>query len=389
MIKIRTITYNLPNSISDSTYRQIEMCSKLFSEIKYEVHTQRICFPPARELDLIHFSDVSDFCTSSGVRWFNVPIDLWDDSRVSHEDIRDLLRDHSNAFVNLICAKDCVVRDSILEFTAKQFLLNGESDEEGLINFRFGGTMNVLPDGPFFPFTFSKGNALSFSIGLEITEEINDILKTNSGELNELQRTILDTFEPQIGEIEDIANRISREAGITFCGIDFSLAPLPKQNNSVITILHALGVKSIDDTGAMFATAYLTRTLKTLAKKHKSVGFSGVMYSLIEDQVYAEDNNKYGFNIDRMVALSTMCGCGCDMVPIPIDTSIETIKAVLLEIACVSSRLHKPLGVRLLPVKSDDGFTHFVGETDFCINTKIVELKTQSSFFFKGDYSFA
>ena len=389
MIRIRTITYNLPAVVTDSTFRQIEVCSKLFSGIKYEVHTQRISCTPTGKPDTAFISELSDFCKSSGVRWFNVPLDIWDGQKSTNEDITNLLVQHDNAFVNILCAKNGATKDSVLDFTARQFLINGQNDKEGLINFRFGGTMNVAPFGPFFPFTYSGGDAsLSFSIGLEIAEEVNDILKDSENELNVYANRIVQTLEPQIAEIESIAEQISRETGVPFKGIDFSLAPLPKENNSVITVLNSLGVRSINDTGAMFATAFLTRLLKSFTKTHKSVGFSGVMYSLIEDMVYAEDNNRLGFSIDRMIALSTMCGCGCDMVPVPLETPVEKIKTVMLEIACVSSRLQKPLGVRLLPVESTDSFTHFLGEADFCVNTRLVELNTENSFSFTGDYSF-
>ena len=121
---------------------------------------------------------------------------------------------------------------------------------------------------------------------------------------------------------------------------------------------------------------------------HKAVGFSGVMYSLIEDKIYAEDNNSKGFSIDRMIALSTMCGCGCDMIPIPFETSVEDIKTILLEIACISSRLKKPLGVRLLPIKSNDEYTHFSGESDFCINTRIVNIHSNNSIPLNRKYFF-
>lgn len=389
MIRIRTITYNLPEVITDKDYKTIEACSARFSSIDYEVHTQRISCVPCGKFDPVLIGELSNFSQKSGVRWFNLPVDLWKGDAASAEEIRDVLVQNSNAFVNVICAKDAVINSEIINFTAKQFLINAEAASDGLINFRFGASMNVAPNGPFFPFTHSGGKA-SFSIGLEIAEEINDILESMAviSDINEVKNQIVDVLTPQITEIEHIAENIAADCGIEYAGIDFSLAPLPKDKNSVISIVNLLGVNKIDDTGVLFVTAFLTGLLKQFAKTHKSVGFSGVMYSLIEDQIYAEINSTEGFSIDRMISLSTMCGCGVDMVPIPMDSTLNSIENILLEIACVSSRLKKPLGVRLLPIKSDDGFTHFTTEEDFCFNTRIVRLNSENKLSINGIFCF-
>ena len=389
MIRIRTVTYNIPMHFNDNMFSQIENSVKLFSKIDYEVHTQRINLTPLNNrIEDSIIAEVALFCHKNDIRWFNIPLDIWDYQQVRNEEIRDVLSQYKDAFVNCICAKDARVKKSILEFIARQMLVNADADSEGLINFRFGASMNVSPNGPFFPYTYSEENIASFSIGLEMAEELNDVLRLRTLNLTQIESLIFEVLEPQVFEIEQIAKDISVSTGLVYRGIDFSLAPLPKEHNSVISILNSLGISRIDDTGAMFATAFLTRILKAFSVNHKAVGFSGVMYSLIEDKIYAEDNNSKGFSIDRMIALSTMCGCGCDMIPIPFETSVEDIKTILLEIACISSRLKKPLGVRLLPIKSNDEYTHFSGESDFCINTRIVNIHSNNSIPLNRKYFF-
>ena len=47
----------------------------------------------------------------------------------------------------------------------------------GKDNFRLGISVNVQPDGPFFPFTYSSGE-MGFSIALELTlPETDDLLE--------------------------------------------------------------------------------------------------------------------------------------------------------------------------------------------------------------------
>lgn len=389
MIRIRTITYHIPAQLDREVRHRIRKCRDLFASVPYEVHTQRVCCTPVPELNERFVAEVAAFCEGEGIRWFNLPVDLWQAGSITNRDITHVLNKYKNAFVNVICAREGRIRSEIVDFAARQFSENAAIDPDGLINFRFGASMNIQPNSPFFPFAYSGGE-LSFSIGLEIAEEINRVLNEHVGlrDLNRLREVITQTLEPQIARIEALAQRISEESGLIYHGMDFSLAPLPRENNSVISILNALGVNRIDDTGVLFVTAFLTQLLKAFAHRYKSVGFSGVMYSLIEDHLYAQSNNQHGFSIDRMIALSTMCGCGVDMVPVPYDAPARALRTILLETACVSSRLKKPLGVRLLPVKSDDGFTHFTMEEDFCINTKIVPLDSQSDIQFDDVFSF-
>ncbi len=388
MINIRTVTYNMPFDFGTKELEIIKKSTSFWDEFKYSVHTQRINFPVYRVIEANRIDEISKFCTNAGIRWFGIPIEIGvtDYKKIS---IEKILSTYKNAFFNMICAKDGKVSDKVVGRIADQFLRNAMEDNEGLIGFRFGASNNVAPNGPFFPFTYADGNHLGFSIGLELSEEINCLCDLEYANIDEFRKAIIKNLEPQLAEIENKAEEISMATNMEFDGIDFSLAPLPKYGNSVMTILKKLGIENINDTGMLFATAFLTKILKEFAVIHKSVGFSGVMYSLLEDLEYARMNSQNGFSINNMIALSTMCGCGVDMVPIPLETSADRIRTILLEVACVSSRLHKPLGVRLLPVNDfGDGVTHFTGEKDFVTNTRIVDVHGNKIGVLSGVYEY-
>ena len=59
--------------------------------------------------------------------------------------------------------------------------------------------------------------------------------------------------------------------------------------------------------------------------KIKSIGFNGVMFSLLEDYLLSKNNNKREFSIDSLISYSTVCGCGLDMIPLPGDIFEEEI----------------------------------------------------------------
>lgn len=47
-----------------------------------------------------------------------------------------------------------------------------------------------------------------------------------------------------------------------------------------------------------------------------------------------------------MLLYSTVCGVGLDMVPVPGDTSPESLAALYLEVGTLAFRLNKPLSAR-------------------------------------------
>ena len=76
-------------------------------------------------------------------------------------------------------------------------------------------------------------------------------------------------------------------------------------------------------------------------------------------------------------------------VPVDKDTAYDTLRTILLETACVSSRLNKPLGVRILPVRPNaEGMTEIGSDDDFIVNTRIVNSHINSLVPFDGVYSF-
>ena len=45
-----------------------------------------------------------------------------------------------------------------------------------------------------------------------------------------------------------------------------------------------------------------------------------------------------------------MCGTGLDVVPLPGDTSVEELVAVISDVAALATKYHKPLSARLFPI---------------------------------------
>lgn len=381
MIGIRSITYHLPRKITQTQIEQSARLSRLWDMSFPSIRTQRLCLYPFTEpADIGGLKQLSLLCDKSSIRWFNIPIDP-----TNHKSVpalfgfaHSVLAEYGRAFVNVLGVIDGIIRPDILERCAELIRKTSALSANGQDNFRLGVSVNVQPNGPFFPFTYSSGE-MGFSIALELTQEINEICaRTQGGALGVLRNAILAQIIPQVEKINMTAIGIADREGIAFHGFDFSIAPIIDENGSIITILNRLGVYNFGYTGTLFATSFLTNIMKHLASRFKSVGFSGVMYSLLEDLELCSINNERGVTLEQLISLSTMCGCGVDMVPVYGKIKNEELVSILFDVAGISCRLNKPLGVRLLPIpqcgRGKTVFTAFHNDSDFIANTKTVGL---------------
>ncbi len=381
MVGIRSVTYHLPQYYTEKHLSEIARLSRLWDRNFSDIRTQRVCLSPfAERAELDRFKNLSDLCDMSSIRWFNVPIapkHSQNLSEVFHFSY-SILCEYSRAFVNVLGVDNHEISVSIFRHYASLMRKISLLGRNGKDNFRLGMSMNVQPDGAFFPFTYSSG-LCGCSIALELTQEINEICNcSQNSDLLSLRKDILKSIVPQIKKIYRIAQEVQKNSEFAFKGFDFSLAPVIGKNGSIITILNRLGIYDFGKTGTLFATGYLTNILKHLAAQFPSVGFSGVMYSLLEDLELCSINNERGVTLDQLISLSTMCGCGVDMVPVYGQISNEELMSIFLDVAGISCRLNKPLGIRILPIpqcgRSQTYFTKFQDDSDFIANTKVVDL---------------
>lgn len=323
---------------------------------------------------------LSELSKKIGARWFNISFNFQKESRNIIDSINDhcykIIKEYDNSFINIIVANEYI--NNYAAKKAANVIKNVSLlSDNGIDNFRVGVSLNVKPNGSFFPFSYSD-TIDSFSIALETTKYIIDIVdRTFKNDYVELKEDIIMSMKEYIIKIENIAELISIETNIKYNGQDLSLSPYPDENISVINLLNKLGVDHFGSNGTQFMTSYLTSVLKELidSSRIKVVGFNGVMYSLLEDKLMCESYNKGNFTIDSMILYSTVCGCGLDMIPLPSDVSEEEIASIILDVATISIKFNKPLGVRVLPIpnKFADDETNL--KLDFLTNTRIADIK--------------
>lgn len=245
--------------------------------------------------------------------------------------------------------------------------INGEG------NFNFTVNVNCAPLIPYFPASYNDNSReRKFVIGLETP----DLLKAALTDIPEISHnTFLQTCFERLShalqyhcdEISNLLDKFtqSSDCEFVFAGLDSSAAP-SKQCTSMVEIYKLLGVEYFGAAGTVEISSLLTKVFKSI-KRIKLLGFSGLMLAVTEDSGLAQASNNNEFDIRALLTYSAVCGIGLDTVPIPGDTSIEKIAALIRDTGTMAYRLNKPLTVRLFPVPglSAGDMTTFISD-DLC-----------------------
>jgi uncharacterized protein len=350
-INIRTIRFNI---IEINEFEEIDIFNKL-----------TLLSIISKELDM---------------RWFNLSFNLLDKSNEYVDKTTEIslkiLNLYQNSFINFIVARGYINNYAVLQ-SSRLIKSISKLSKNGIDNFRFGISLNVKPNTPFFPFSYSDSND-SFSLAIETTKKINSIIENKfDGDYVKLKEEIIDGIATNLLLFDNLSKQLSNVLKIKYNGQDISLSPYPDENISVIETLNLLGIDSFGSNGTQFLTSYLTSILKDAINtiKIKAVGFNGVMYSMLEDKLMCKAHNNKNFTIDSIILYSTVCGCGLDMLPLPGDVLEEEIASMVLDVATTSIKLNKPLGVRVLPIPNKKEGEYTSLKLDFLTNTKISEIK--------------
>ncbi len=220
---------------------------------------------------------------------------------------------------------------------------------DGFANLRLAALANCPPGSPFFPAAYHAGGPPAFAIATEAADLAVSAFEAASS-LAAGWAALVAAIESHAQRLVHIANALVERtsAGLTFGGIDFSLAPFPEIARSLGTAMERLGVPRVGAQGSLFAAALLADALDRAT--FPRCGFSGLMLPVLEDAVLAQRAASGDLSINDLLLYSAVCGAGLDTVPLPGDVTVDDLAAILLDVAALSTRLAKPLTARLMPI---------------------------------------
>lgn len=218
------------------------------------------------------------------------------------------------------------------------------ADTDAAANFNFAAAANVQPGIPFFPAGYHDGGANRFMLGLEaaglflsVCREIRDLAAAGPA--------LAAAYGSALTRLAELCATLETQTRWTFGGID----PTPAQwgENSIGAAAEHLTGAPFGVPGTLAACRVFTGVVRGVPVPQ--TGYRGLFLPPMEDATLARRAYDY-FNVDALLAYSSVCGTGLDTVALPGDTSIEELRRILLDVASLAIQLDKPLTARLFPV---------------------------------------
>lgn len=247
-------------------------------------------------------------------------------------------------------------------------------ENDGFANLRFAALANVPPWVPFFPAAYHQGKAPAFALALEAADLVVSAF-TEAPSLQSARESLITQVETHAKALQEVSQRLAGIYQIEFKGLDFTPAPFPEPDKSLGNALEQLGLPAFGLSGSLAAAAFLTDTLDR-ANYHRT-GFNGLMLPLLEDSTLAQRGAQGVLRVTDLLLFATVCGTGLYTLPLPGDTTVGQIQAVLLDLAALSLRLDKPLTAGLMPIPGkkagdDTGF-----DFEYFANSKVLALPAE------------
>ncbi len=95
------------------------------------------------------------------------------------------------------------------------------------------------------------------------------------------------------------------------------------------------------------------------------------MLPVLEDALLGRRWEEGLVNVHQLLLYSAVCGTGLDTVPLPGNSSSESIARLLLDVATLALRLQKPLSARLFPVPGKGVGEHTTFTSPYLTNTVV------------------
>jgi hypothetical protein len=260
-------------------------------------------------------------------------------------------------------------------------------EENGFANLRFAALANVPPWAPFFPAAYHHGKTPAFALALEAADLAVSAF-TGAPTLQSAQEALIQAVETHAKTLQNIGQQLADAYQMQFKGLDFTLAPFPEPEISLGNALEQLGLPAFGLSGSLAAAAFLTDTLDRAV--YQRTGFNGIMLPLLEDSTLAQRGAQGVLSITDLLMYSAVCGTGLDTLPLPGDTSVEQLSAVLLDLAALSLRLDKPLTARLMPIPGKTAGEQTGFDFEFFANSRVLALPAEPlTGPFAGDETFS
>jgi uncharacterized protein (UPF0210 family) len=388
-MKIRSITYFLHPGwpLDENALNQaadfIQVARPAFEAAGYEVQTTRLATVPFPYIlsaistgEAIKLAqDLEMWAKRLGYDYISIGPAL-PDTPGSYQVIPEVLAATENVFTSaLMTTEDGGISLPAVRRCAQVIVRAAPISPDGFANLRFAALANVPAGAPFFPAAYHEGREPVFALATEAAD-LAAIVTKQADSLGEVRQNLIEVMGDHARSLEEVALDLEKQFNTAYGGIDFSLAPFPEAESSVGTALERLGVPSLGLPGSLGAAAFLADTIDQV-QFHRA-GFCGLFLPVLEDAVLAARTAEGGLTIQDLLLYSAVCGTGLDTIPLPGDVNEESIAAVLLDLAALAQRLHKPLTARFMPIPGKKAGQPTNFDFAYFANSRVLTLRAVS-----------
>ena len=212
--------------------------------------------------------------------------------------------------------------------------------------FNFTATAMLKPYGPFFPGSWHNGPGGQFSIGFEGANVVRDVFAKDKGNAPAATADLTAALTTHAKVADTVGNKIAAATGWTYMGVDPTPAPLG--DVSIGAAIEAFTGARFGSSGTLTAARIITAAVKAVPVKQ--IGYSGLMVPVMEDKHLAQRWAESAYNIDSLLAYSSVCGTGLDTIPLPGDVTLDQMNRIFSDVASLAVKWNKPLSARLQPI---------------------------------------
>lgn len=350
-----------------------------FTKAGYEVQTLRLATPPFPSFLVPQdyqnsLTAIEVLAHSEGFEYVSLgPASPGEDA--AYAAIPGMLADSDNLFLsgNMTTPEEAVSLPAV-HACAQIIHKTASLEKNGFANLRFAALANVEPWAPFFPAAYHQGKKPAFALALEAADLAVMAFK-NAASLADARSKLIASIESHAQALEPLGQNLAAAYGFEFKGIDFTLAPYPNERASIGHALELLGLPAVGLAGTLAAAAFLTDTLDRAS--FTKTGFNGLMLPLLEDSTLAQRGAEGVLTLTDLLMYSAVCGTGLDTIPLPGDTSVAQLDAILLDLATLALRLNKPLTARLMPIPGKKAGDPTGFNFEYFANSKVLEVPAQ------------
>ncbi|MCS7099632.1 MAG: DUF711 family protein [Sulfolobales archaeon] len=198
---------------------------------------------------------------------------------------------------------------------------------------RIGVSYGKYVETPYFPISTALSDSISAAY------RYADLLATS--EPSQWRSLILEF----IGRVNSVLRDKAGEVGLK---VRHDLSLSPWMNESVVDVIEKMGV-SFPRVGTLTAIRRINNVLAEVAQEVDSTGFNEIMLPVAEDNKLKEHVKRDALKIEDLIAFSTVCVAGLDMVAVPRD--FNYLKNLLTDTYTAYLVKKKPYGVRVIPTE--------------------------------------